>query len=515
MVTTIRANSGFLIIPSEGELKISARYIREGEKEPLNDEDLIDIAKQTVNKAESNIFVKQNEISISYGELLSIILKPGEKNIEGILILHHKDFLEEHKEMALAFSRLIDSSLFVDKLYGLIFKNFIDTLGDIIDTFDTYTSGHSDRVSRYSIALGKAMGLTEVEMTKLRIASILHDIGKVGIDPHIIRKKGALTMDERRQIENHARFSGTILKGVFPFELSDIYNLAMSHHEKEDGSGYPNKIPGKEIPLLSKIIAVADVFDALTSDRPYHRGRTRDKAYAILKEDALRGKLSLQVVEKFMSEEVWNDIREGFLSLKIISACKWYLKEMLSNITRLETGVYTAEKCLKDLGEVKGKYLEGAEITTEILEDTLFYPTDKDRMIQREIQKNQDGYFALLDGIKNKYQKDIDSLKEKIKEEKRFRHEFWQPEILIEIRNLYLRMNENGLDLLKPVSDFVEDSGTLNVPPETTIIRLLEMKLDESETKKGLNNSYLLPLEDLKNFGAKVPTDLSQTAASP
>lgn len=506
VATTIRANSGFLVIPGEGLFKIAARYIREGEKEPLSDEDLLLLVEQTVQKAESNVFVRLEEIDISKGELLSIVLKPGDRNIEGILILHHRDFLEEHREMAQAFSNLIDSSLFVERLYGLIFKNFIETLGEIIDTFDTYTSGHSDRVSRYSIALGKAMGLTEVEMTKLKIASILHDIGKVGIDPHIIRKKGALTMEERKQIENHAKFSGSILKGVFPFELSDIYNLAMSHHEKEDGSGYPNRIPGKEIPLLSKIIAVADVFDALTSDRPYHRGRTRDKAYEILREDALRAKLSSRVVEKFTGEEVWNDIKEAFFSLKVISACEWYLREMLPDITRLESGVSMADKCRQDLDSVKNKYLEGTEITIEVLEDTLLYPSDKDRLIQRETQKNYEEYLTLLEKIKTRYVKEMESIKLKIDEEKRFRSEFWQPDAISEIRILYLGINEKGLDLLKPVGDFTGYSEILpGVPPETPIIRLLEMKMDESEKKKGLNENYLSPLEELKNFAAKIP----------
>ena len=506
VATTIRANSGFLIIPSDGVFKIAARYVREGEKEPLSDEDLLGVVEQTVKRAENNVFVRLEEINISKGELLSIVLKPGERNIEGILILHHRDFLEEHRGMAQAFSNLIDSSLFVDRLYGLIFKNFIDTLGEIIDTFDTYTSGHSDRVSRYSIALGKAMGLTEVEMTKLKIASILHDIGKVGIDPHIIRKKGALTIDERKQIENHAKFSGTILKGVFPFELSDIYNLAMSHHEKEDGSGYPNRIPGGEIPLLSKIIAVADVFDALTSDRPYHRGRTRDKAYEILKEDALRGKLSSQVVEKFAGEEVWNDIREAFFSLKVISACEWYLKEMLPDITLLETNAHIADKCREDLGTVKDRYLEGAEINIEILEDTLLYPSDKDRLIQRETQRSQDEYLSLIEKMKARYEKDMESIKEKIGDEKRFRREFWQPDVLSEIRILYLGINEKGLDLLKPISDFMDAAEKLpDVPPETPIIRFLEMKLNESEKKKGLNENYLSSLVELKNFAVKIP----------
>lgn len=506
VVTSIRANSGFLIVPADGELKISARYVREGDREPMDDDSILEVAKRTVVRAEKNVFVKLEEIDISRGELLSIVLKPGDRNIEGILILHHRDFLEEHREMARAFANLIDSSLFVDRLYGLIFKNFIDTLGEIIDTFDTYTSGHSDRVSRYSIALGKAMGLTEVEMTKLKIASILHDIGKVGIDPHIIRKKGALTMDERKQIENHARFSGTILKGVFPFELSDIYNLAMSHHEKEDGSGYPNKIPGKEIPLLSKIIAVADVFDALTSDRPYHRGRTRDKAYEILKEDALRGKLSSQVVERFMGEEVWNDIREAFFSLKVNSACEWNLRDMLPDITKLETNARIAGKCSQDLDKVKEKFLEGGEITIETLEDTLLYPSDKDRLIQRETQKNHEEYLSLIEKLKTGYEKNVESIEAKIRDEKQFRFEFWQPDVISAIRALYLSINERGIDLLRPVSDFTENpEKTMNVPANTPIIRLLEMKLDESSARKSLSNDYLIPLEELKQFASKTP----------
>ena len=501
IVQTVRANSGFLIIPKDGSLEIMARHIKEGTESPLEDEKLLDIAKKTVEKAEQNVFKRFEEVDIPDGELLSMVLKPGDKNIEGIMILHHSDFLDPHHEVAVTLSNLVDSSLFVDRLYGLIFKNFINTLGEIIDTFDTYTSGHSDRVSRYSVALGKVLGLTQMEMTKLKVSSILHDIGKVGIDPHIIRKKGRLTPEERMQIENHARYSGSILKGVFPFELSDIYNLAMSHHEKEDGSGYPNKLPGKEIPLISKIISVADVFDALTSDRPYHKGRTREKAIDILEEDVKRGKFSKSIVDTFKGEQVWCEIRETFFQLKVVSAFEWYKKEMLPDISKMESSLQLSEKCITDLGELKKKYDSGEEITMELLEDSLLYPSDKDRLIQRDIQKNREKYNVLIFEIMKKYKENLESVRKKINEEKRFREEFWQPDTINEVQVLFERIVKEGIDLLKPLEEISPELfSKAEADSHQPILRILEIKLDESEELKGPGDDYLKPVSKLKEF---------------
>lgn len=143
----------------------------------------------------------------------------------------------------------------------------IQTLRYTVEAKDIYTRGHSDRVSEFSVLIGKHLGLSEEDIKTLRIGGLFHDVGKIGVPDGILLKDAKLTDDEYSQIKNHPSIGAHILSSATIFE--NIIPVVKHHHEKYDGNGYPGKLKGEEIPYLARIAAVADTFDAMTSVRPY------------------------------------------------------------------------------------------------------------------------------------------------------------------------------------------------------------------------------------------------------
>jgi HD-GYP domain-containing protein (c-di-GMP phosphodiesterase class II) len=138
-----------------------------------------------------------------------------------------------------------------------------------IDAKDPYTSGHSERVARIAARLAEGLGLSASERSDLYLTGLLHDVGKIGIDDNVLKKKGPLTPDEYRQIQAHVEIGVTILKDLK--KLSHILPGVRHHHEYVNGKGYPDGLTGNEIPFEARILAVADAFDAMSSDRPYRK----------------------------------------------------------------------------------------------------------------------------------------------------------------------------------------------------------------------------------------------------
>lgn len=158
----------------------------------------------------------------------------------------------------------------IAKLYGDVNELFLDTIHAMvasIDAKDPYTNGHSQRVSEFSVAIGRQMNLAPEVLHQLRIGALLHDIGKIGIPDTILAKPGRLTEEETKIMKEHPVIGADIMKNVRLLR-QEIPALA-EHHEHMDGTGYPNNLPGDKISLFGRIVAVSDVFDALTSDRPY------------------------------------------------------------------------------------------------------------------------------------------------------------------------------------------------------------------------------------------------------
>lgn len=230
-------------------------------------------------------------------------------NLLGVLqAINKKDgpFTEYDLELLLALSSQIAISIENAKLYDELKETLyaiILSLADTIEKRDPYTGGHTKRVMDYSLLIGKALQLSKDEMEKLRLAAVLHDIGKIGIRDAILLKEGKLTDEEYRIIKNHTIYGAEILGHIK--QLKDIIPGVLYHHEKYDGTGYPDGLRGEEIPLIAQIIAVADTYDAMTTDRPYRKGLSKEVAIAELQKWA-GIQFSPVVVEAFvkiMSEE--------------------------------------------------------------------------------------------------------------------------------------------------------------------------------------------------------------------
>lgn len=157
------------------------------------------------------------------------------------------------------------------------YDNALETFAHAIDIKHIHTRGHSLRVGRYAASIAEGLGMDPTQVAGIRAAGYLHDIGKVSVDKRLFGKADKLDPDEMREMCDHTTIGHQIVKGV-QFPWPQIPEAVRSHHERNDGSGYPDNIGGKEIPEVSRIIAVADVFDAMTSERPYRHSMTVGEA---------------------------------------------------------------------------------------------------------------------------------------------------------------------------------------------------------------------------------------------
>ena len=156
----------------------------------------------------------------------------------------------------------------------------IRAMGRAVDVRDPYTRGHSERVGRYGRQLAEAVGLDHHECDRIYLSGLLHDVGKIGIPDEVLGKVGRLTQDEFAIVQRHPEIGARIVQ-TMP-QLADLLPGILHHHESFDGTGYPHGLKGDAIPLMGRILALADAYDAMTSDRPYRQGMPRDKAVAIL-----------------------------------------------------------------------------------------------------------------------------------------------------------------------------------------------------------------------------------------
>lgn len=199
------------------------------------------------------------------------------RTLLGVLqAINRHDDIPFTDEDTLLFSSLADQvaiALENAALYAELRETFISTaeaLAEAIEMRDPYTGGHIKRVQEYAVATAKKMGIDGEELESLRLAAILHDIGKIGVDDSILKKQGPLTAEEAKMMHDHPVHGEKILGHIkaLRFAMSGMKH----HHERVDGKGYPDGLSGESIPLHARIIAVADTFDAMTSDRPYRKG---------------------------------------------------------------------------------------------------------------------------------------------------------------------------------------------------------------------------------------------------
>ena len=162
--------------------------------------------------------------------------------------------------------------------------SMLDALVAAVNNKDRYTRRHSEDVMEYSLLIAREMGMEEGERHTVAVAALLHDVGKIGIPDHVLRKPGRLTEAEFEAVRQHPLMGAIIVQAVPG--LDDTLDAVRHHHERWDGEGYPFGLRGEATPLMARLMAVADAFSAMTTDRPYRKGMNADKALAILEEGA-------------------------------------------------------------------------------------------------------------------------------------------------------------------------------------------------------------------------------------
>jgi putative nucleotidyltransferase with HDIG domain len=197
------------------------------------------------------------------------------------LSLSHRLFTKLRAERNLA-----DLASHADRLEGR-FYDVVRRWARTIESKDQYTLNHCERVADYACALARDVGFDEMTMFWFRMGAVLHDVGKVVVPSEVLNKAGPLTADERMVMERHPAAGAELLRDIdFPW---DVLPMVRGHHERWDGTGYPDKLAGDAIPLAARITCVADVFDALTTDRPYRPAFTREQAMTMMRADSGRG----------------------------------------------------------------------------------------------------------------------------------------------------------------------------------------------------------------------------------
>jgi len=206
------------------------------------------------------------------GVLEAINKKGGKKFNGGDLSL----FVSLADQVAIA----LDNARLYQELEEMFFQT-AEALADAIEKRDPYTGGHTQRVTAYSLTIGRHLQLKPSEKKCLKIAAVLHDVGKIGIEDTILRKPEPLNPDEYNTIKGHAKMGAEILEHIR--QLRNVVPGVKYHHEQMDGSGYPDGLRGENTPIIAKIVAVADTYDAMTTDRPYRRAMTKETAVGELK----------------------------------------------------------------------------------------------------------------------------------------------------------------------------------------------------------------------------------------
>jgi len=218
------------------------------------------------------------------------LISPQDKKLIGMIgaanLLLGEKFSEE--QTGYLYTLATDASIFVRNriLFEELEKSYLEmiqALAQAVEARDPYTYGHVDRVMHFSILIAKKLGGNPAQIDLIKTSAILHDLGKIGTPDNILLKPGALTDEERAIMNEHVTKSADILRNISSLNPK-VLSIVKHHHEKYDGTGYPDGLKGDAIPIEAQIIAIADTYDAMTSDRPYRKGFPVEKAIAILKE---------------------------------------------------------------------------------------------------------------------------------------------------------------------------------------------------------------------------------------
>jgi len=298
---TMRVDLAFIEMPDREEYNaiVIERELRDrASNQQAFAHDLIQSIPEAAPSLEQDYFIVNNSITAPYYRELH----PEAYRFLAVRVAHDATFdgwiglvsfkLEEHfrqselrllQSMAKQISVLLANvDLYHDLAEFVI--NMVKSLVFAIEAKDVYTRGHSERVNRYAMLIAERLQLDKTQQDILNWASILHDIGKIGVPENILNKPGRLNQDEFEVIKRHSKKGHDILQPLD--QLAGCLPGILHHHERYDGNGYPQGLEGEEIPFLARIIAVADTFDAITSNRAYRSAKAAEKALAIVEEVA-------------------------------------------------------------------------------------------------------------------------------------------------------------------------------------------------------------------------------------
>ncbi|MCK5807809.1 response regulator [bacterium] len=236
--------------------------------------------------------VRNLRLNKSYDDISFIALtskSPDDMHAEAILAAKYgitKVFYKPFDliNFSLLLERLVAEKYASYKRENKLILDIISLLISSLEARDAYTRGHTERVGKYAMLLGEQMALSSRDLDLLDKASRFHDLGKIGVRDDILLKQAKLTDDEYLKIQEHSEIGAELLKPLESYR--DVIPLILSHHERWDGKGYPEGIKGSDIPLGARIIAVADSYDAMTTDRPYRKGMSHEKAMQIIRENS-------------------------------------------------------------------------------------------------------------------------------------------------------------------------------------------------------------------------------------
>ncbi len=261
----------------------------------------IDAGVQELTAQALRFVVAVTFVALLFGYLFALgITRPIRGLVESTRAISRAEFHErvevtgaaEISELAETFNNMAtDIELYVERLKQAAAENRELFLGSIrmlaaaIDEKDPYTRGHSGRVAKYSICIAEAMGLGAEDLDRLRISALLHDVGKIGVDDRVLKKPGQLSTEEFDLMKQHTIKGANIMRPVA--QLREVLPGIELHHERIDGKGYPYGLTGDQIPMMARIIAVADTFDAMTTNRPYQSAM--DLEYAVERIRSLTG----------------------------------------------------------------------------------------------------------------------------------------------------------------------------------------------------------------------------------
>lgn len=189
----------------------------------------------------------------------------------------------------------------IERLVGEQEEAYLQSLSSLMQALeakDPYTASHSARVSAFSVQLGQYVGLDAEQLVLLRKGALMHDLGKIGVRDLVLNKPSALEEDEYAELKKHPEKTATIMRPLARFK--EFTQIAAWHHERWDGMGYPDGLRGEEIPLLARIVSIADTWDAMTGDRVYRKGMTPERALAILEEERDSGQWDPALLTRFV-----------------------------------------------------------------------------------------------------------------------------------------------------------------------------------------------------------------------